>query len=138
MLFLALWPWPAIRTTCPFGHARGRVLGIVVPGAPVLATGHRVAFLLLLSENCRVPFDDPNTHLELTMIHEVMVLDHGGPDLASSIRPDPQAVDFLGRTASLSCPPRPGPSPGRDLGAWPAFLGAVAVGVTESIMARLR
>ena len=25
------------------------------------------------------PFDDPNTHLELTMIHEVMVLDHSGP-----------------------------------------------------------
>ena len=27
----------------------------------------------------RIPVDDPNTHLELTMIHEVMVLDHGGP-----------------------------------------------------------
>jgi formate hydrogenlyase subunit 4 len=36
----------------------------------------------LLAENCRVPFDDPNTHLELTMIHEVMVLDHSGPPLA--------------------------------------------------------
>jgi formate hydrogenlyase subunit 4 len=30
-----------------------------------------------------VPFDDPNTHLELTMIHEVMVLDHSGPPLAA-------------------------------------------------------
>ena len=30
----------------------------------------------------RIPVDDPNTHLELTMIHEVMVLDHSGPDLA--------------------------------------------------------
>jgi formate hydrogenlyase subunit 4 len=36
-------------------------------------------FLVLLAENSRVPFDDPNTHLELTMIHEVMVLDHSGP-----------------------------------------------------------
>jgi formate hydrogenlyase subunit 4 len=36
-------------------------------------------FIVLLAENARVPFDDPNTHLELTMIHEVMVLDHGGP-----------------------------------------------------------
>lgn len=36
-------------------------------------------FIVLLAENCRIPFDDPNTHLELTMIHEVMVLDHGGP-----------------------------------------------------------
>lgn len=39
-------------------------------------------FLLLLLENCRIPVDDPNTHLELTMIHEVMILDHSGPDLA--------------------------------------------------------
>ncbi len=39
-------------------------------------------FLLLLVENCRIPVDDPNTHLELTMIHEVMVLDHSGPNLA--------------------------------------------------------
>ena len=36
-------------------------------------------FIVLLAENARVPFDDPSTHLELTMIHEVMVLDHGGP-----------------------------------------------------------
>lgn len=39
-------------------------------------------FIILLSENCRVPFDDPDTHLELTMIHEAMILDYGGPDLA--------------------------------------------------------
>lgn len=39
-------------------------------------------FLLLLPENCRIPADDPATHLELTMIHEVMILDHSGPDLA--------------------------------------------------------
>src|SRR3981081_1826142 len=38
-------------------------------------------FIVLLVENCRIPFDDPNTHLELTMIHEVMVLDHSGPAL---------------------------------------------------------
>src|SRR3981081_3932449 len=36
-------------------------------------------FIVLLVENCRIPFDDPNTHLELTMIHEVMVLDPSGP-----------------------------------------------------------
>lgn len=49
------------------------------PGAVLLAAG---LFIVLLAENCRVPFDDPNTHLELTMIHEVMVLDHSGPPLA--------------------------------------------------------
>jgi formate hydrogenlyase subunit 4 len=36
----------------------------------------------MLAENSRIPFDDPNTHLELTMIHEVMVLDCSGPDFA--------------------------------------------------------
>ena len=39
-------------------------------------------FLVLLVENSRIPIDDPETHLELTMIHEVMVLDHSGIDLA--------------------------------------------------------
>ncbi|MBR2438721.1 MAG: NADH-quinone oxidoreductase subunit H [Lentisphaeria bacterium] len=39
-------------------------------------------FIVLLMENCRVPADDPNTHLELTMIHEAMILDYAGPDLA--------------------------------------------------------
>ena len=39
-------------------------------------------FIILILEGCRVPIDDPNTHLELTMIHEVMVLDNSGPDLA--------------------------------------------------------
>jgi formate hydrogenlyase subunit 4 len=48
-------------------------------GAVLLGAG---LFTVLLAENCRVPFDDPNTHLELTMIHEVMVLDHSGPPLA--------------------------------------------------------
>lgn len=39
-------------------------------------------FIVFLAENARIPVDDPNTHLELTMIHEVMVLDHGGVDFA--------------------------------------------------------
>ncbi|HBI16494.1 MAG TPA: hydrogenase [Desulfobulbaceae bacterium] len=39
-------------------------------------------FFVMLTENARVPVDDPATHLELTMIHEVMILDHSGPDLA--------------------------------------------------------
>lgn len=37
---------------------------------------------LCISECGRVPFDDPRTHLELTMIHEVMILDISGVDLA--------------------------------------------------------
>jgi len=38
--------------------------------------------IVLLVENARIPIDDPNTHLELTMIHEVMILDYSGKDLA--------------------------------------------------------
>ena len=49
---------------------------------PVLALVVIALMIVLLAENARIPVDDPNTHLELTMIHEVMVLDHGGPDLA--------------------------------------------------------
>src|SRR5207237_8836527 len=50
-------------------------------GASVAMVGLSLA-LLLLAEAARGPIDDPATHLELTMIHEVMILDHSGPDLA--------------------------------------------------------
>ena len=50
----------------------------LLPGVIFLA----VALLIVyLTENARIPVDDPTTHLELTMIHEAMVLDHGGFDL---------------------------------------------------------
>ena len=49
---------------------------------PVLALVVIALMIVLLAENARMPVDDPNTHLELTMIHEVMVLDHSGPDFA--------------------------------------------------------
>ena len=39
------------------------------------------AFILAVTECSRMPVDDPNTHLELTMIHEVMILDNSGIDL---------------------------------------------------------
>ena len=48
-----------------------------------LLLGAVAFFIVLLMENCRVPADDPDTHLELTMIHEAMVLDYAGPDLAA-------------------------------------------------------
>ena len=40
-----------------------------------------VLFLMILIECSRVPMDDPETHLELTMIHEVMILDNSSIDL---------------------------------------------------------
>src|SRR5260370_24761110 len=48
----------------------------------VLALIAAALMVIVLAENSRIPVDDPNTHLELTMIHEVMVLDHSGPDFA--------------------------------------------------------
>lgn len=52
---------------------KSAVWSLVVAGLMVLAL-----YIMLLVESCRVPFDDPATHLELTMIHEVMVLDYSG------------------------------------------------------------
>ncbi len=49
---------------------------------PALLLVALAALIVFLAENARIPVDDPNTHLELTMIHEVMVLDHSGPDYA--------------------------------------------------------
>jgi formate hydrogenlyase subunit 4 len=40
-----------------------------------------VLMMLAMIENSRMPFDDPKTHLELTMVHEVMILDNSGFDL---------------------------------------------------------
>jgi formate hydrogenlyase subunit 4 len=82
MLFLALMALARYADNLSLSGMLAAVSsGSWLSGAPVLALVTVSLFLLLLSENCRVPFDDPNTHLELTMIHEVMVLDHGGPDL---------------------------------------------------------
>jgi len=50
-----------------------------------LITGFIAAYLLVqiaMIENSRMPVDDPKTHLELTMVHEVMILDYSGVDLA--------------------------------------------------------
>jgi len=39
-------------------------------------------FIVLISENARIPFDNPSTHLELTMVHEAMILESSGKSLA--------------------------------------------------------
>lgn len=72
-----------VRITHTFSLS-GAILSIqIAKGAiPALVLIAAAFFLVFLAENSRIPVDDPNTHLELTMIHEVMVLDHGGPDFA--------------------------------------------------------
>lgn len=51
-------------------------------GILITAFTAAVLFIMILIEGSRVPVDDPATHLELTMIHEVMILDNSGSDLA--------------------------------------------------------
>jgi formate hydrogenlyase subunit 4 len=105
-------------------------------GAVLLAAG---LFVVLLAENCRVPFDDPNTHLELTMIHEAMVLDHSGPPLAAILHGASiklllfsallvQAVLPMGELSMLA-----------QAGTLVAgiFLVTLGVGLVESLLARL-
>ncbi len=54
------------------------------PHYAIIVAPLTIALLILLqAEAARIPVDDPMTHLELTMIHEVMILDHSGPELAA-------------------------------------------------------
>ena len=97
-------------------------------------------FIVLLAENSRIPFDDPNTHLELTMIHEVMVLDHSGPTFCLILYGAALKLFVFGALlVRLACPAATG-YPWID---WPVFVGgmmvvAVVIGVVESTIARLR
>jgi formate hydrogenlyase subunit 4 len=104
-------------------------------GAVLLAGG---LFAVLLAENSRVPFDDPNTHLELTMIHEVMVLDHSGPPLAVILHGAAMKLMLFAVLLSEAVLP---------LRRWDALtaaavlvaavgLVAVGVGLVESLLAR--
>ena len=58
---------------------------IIMMGAaaitPVLILAAASFFITLLAENARVPFDNPSTHLELTMVHEAMLLEYSGRSL---------------------------------------------------------
>ena len=96
--------------------------------------------MLLLAEGARGPIDDPATHLELTMIHEVMVLDHSGPDLALLLYGG--ALRFAVFGALLVDLLWPWSGVGSIAAVARLGLGLVAVavlvGVVESSMARLR
>ncbi len=74
--------WPRRRTACRWRRSTRRCGPATLWAAgPVAAAGRGGAVRRVPGGERRIPVDDPNTHLELTMIHEVMVLDHGGPDL---------------------------------------------------------
>ena len=118
------------------GCASGSWLAHPVP----LVLAGLAFFAILLSENCRVPFDDPETHLELTMIHEAMILDNAGPDLAyilygSALKFAVLAAFFV----ALLLPRLDVPAGARGLVLLAGILATgVLVGVVESVMARMR
>ncbi len=107
--------------------------------APLLLMAAGV-FIILLSECSRMPVDDPTTHLELTMIHEVMVLDHGGP-LLGLVEYGAAVKLFVLEAVLLHVI-----APAISLSGWPGLalftaglLGiAAAIGILESTMARLQ
>jgi formate hydrogenlyase subunit 4 len=119
----------AALTPAAWGHAAA---------ALVLVLG--TLFVVHLAENARVPVDDPATHLELTMIHEVMVLDHGGPDLGLIQYAAALKLWVLGALIVDVALPVQG------LATWAALVVALAgmlvlavlVGVVETVMARLK
>jgi formate hydrogenlyase subunit 4 len=106
------------------------------------AIGALAAFVLViiaLIENSRMPIDDPKTHLELTMVHEVMILDNSGFDLGLILYgTNLKFAMYGGLIANFFLTPSY---------EWyfsiPIFIGvqllfAVIVGILESFMARFR
>ena len=120
-----------------FGAELWRHWASVAPAVILLAGS---LFVLMLAESARVPVDDPATHLELTMIHEVTVLDHGGVDLAMLLYASALKLALFAALVTGLVVPR------ADMSAWGSaatLLGGLAVagaavGLVESTMARLR
>jgi formate hydrogenlyase subunit 4 len=97
-------------------------------------------FIVMLAENSRIPFDDPNTHLELTMIHEVMVLDHSGPDFGLILYGAAMKLFVMGAlVVGLILPPA-SQNLAIDAALFVVAMLALAIGIglVESGMARLR
>src|SRR5216683_3127330 len=97
-------------------------------------------FIVILAECSRIPVDDPTTHLELTMIHEVMVLDHSGPALGLIEYGAASKLFVLGVVVTRIAAPYEGANAWVNWGLFLAAISALAVviGVVESVMARLR
>jgi formate hydrogenlyase subunit 4 len=114
--------------------------GFSLAAAPPLVCVGVGLFVVLLAETCRIPVDDPNTHLELTMIHEVMVLDHSGPLLGVILYAASLKMFVLGAVLLHVVVPFHAAAAWMN---WPLFaiemMGlAVVIGAVESLMARLQ
>jgi len=139
--FLGLLVLAKLSGSLELGNMVGSSLGDHWPTAGAsLALVLAGWFIVLLVENSRIPFDDPNTHLELTMVHEVMVLDHGGPALGMILYGASLKLFVYSALVVRVAFPL---ATGYAWIDWPIFVGgilvaAIAVGVVESTTARLR
>lgn len=97
-------------------------------------------FFVLLTENSRMPVDDPNTHLELTMIHEVMILDYSGPDLAIMLYASSMKLFVYMAFAVMFIYPNAecGPLVGSLILLLKVMGVAILIGIVESVTARIR
>lgn len=150
VFFSALAEPAMLLSLATVSHLTGQLslsgmIGALTPGvwpaaAPPLLLVLAAMLVVCLAENARIPVDDPNTHLELTMIHEVMVLDHSGPGLALIEYGAALKLWILGALLAGIAVPARGGNPWLDGAATAAGLIAVTllVGVIESTRARLR
>ena len=111
------------------------------PSALVMWVAAIAALLLVVQvESARMPVDDPTTHLELTMVHEVMILDHSGPELAM-LQLGAAIKLFVGiSVTAMLLNPLAGHG---GLAAFAAHLGlclviAIVLAMVESLIARLK
>jgi len=94
---------------------------------------------MMLVECSRVPVDDPNTHLELTMIHEVMILDNSGLDLGLLTWGNAIKMMLLSSLiANLLIPVGIGLAASIALYLLVMLIISVLIGTVESGMARIR
>jgi len=104
--------------------------------AVVLLLAAYLLLKLVFTESGRIPVDDPRTHLELTMIHEVMCLDYCGVDLAFV-----KAAGWL-KTAALAVLAADAAAAAVAAPRWwiaaplAVLLTGLSVGVVESTQAR--
>ena len=98
-----------------------------------------VLFIMILTEGSRVPVDDPATHLELTMIHEVMILDNSASDLALISWANGIKMLLLSSLIATIVIPQ-GIGTGLSICAYLGlmFLISVIIGTIESATARIR
>lgn len=80
--FIAIASIASLSQNYTFESLKTILANAGVYGYLIIVLAAVTLFVMLLIEGCRVPVDDPTTHLELTMIHEVIILDNSGVDLA--------------------------------------------------------